>query len=84
MSEVQTRSRKEYRRRTAVESGDDSGYEFAEWLTGQVMESYVKKIHEYCVSMSNCELCTFFNGTCRLNRYPWDWDTNIICDEKRE
>lgn len=74
MSEVYTRNRKRYRQIPTVESGNADGYEFAEWLTGQVMESYVKKISEYCDSMKNCKKCTFYNGTCRLNRYPWDWN----------
>ena len=50
------------------------GDDFARWLTGAYMEEYARKIADYCKSIKNCEDCQFFNGTCRLNRYPWDWD----------
>ena len=74
MSEVYTRNRKRYRQRPTVESSHDIGYEFAEWLTGQVVEGYAYKVQEYCNSMKNCEDCVFYNGTCRLNSRPFYWD----------
>ena len=69
MSEISYRTRKiQYSERSAV------GNDFARWLTGAYMEECAKKIADYCNSIKNCEDCQFFNGTCRLNRYPWDWD----------
>ena len=74
MSEIQTRSRKRYRRRATVAGNDAEGDRFAKWLTDMYIEDYASKISDYCKAQLNCEQCAFFNGTCRLNRYPWDWD----------
>jgi len=74
MSEVYTRNRKRYRQRPAVESSNADGYEFAEWLTGKIVENYAYKITEYCDSIKNCSECQFYNGTCRLNSRPFNWD----------
>lgn len=74
MSDVYARDRNEYRQGITMESDNSDENEFAEWLTGQVMETYAQKITAYCNSKKNCKKCTFFNGVCRLNRFPWDWN----------
>lgn len=74
MSEIQTRSRKRYRKGSTLDSGDITGDQFAEWLTGVYLENYAHKIADYCKAHKTCVTCQFFNGTCRLNRFPSDWD----------
>ena len=61
------------------EQADALGDNFIKWLDGAYAEEYAGKIAKYCNSHTNCETCIFFNGTCRLNRYPWDWDVQRDC-----
>ena len=69
MSEISYRTRKiQYAERSSV------GDEFAEWLTGAFAEEYAKKISDYCKTIRNCKECHFYNGTCRLNSRPFNWD----------
>ena len=78
MSGVYERDRKEYRQGTTLESNNADGDQFAEWLTGAFAEEYASKLSEYCKAHKNCEDCRFYNGVCRLNSYPWDWDMKKI------
>lgn len=68
MSDIYNRERKKRNKEPAV------GDEFAEWLTGVLIEDCASKIADYCKAHKNCETCTFFNGTCRLNLIPCEWD----------
>ena len=71
MSDLQTRGRE-------VNTVDDDGAEFLQWLTGRNVEDYAYKIAQYCETMKNCNDCQFFNGTCRLNNRPYSWDMKPI------
>ena len=53
---------------------DPDGIAVAEWIAGTIAEETAKKLSDYCKAHKNCEDCTFYNGVCRLNRYPWDWN----------
>lgn len=37
-------------------------------------ESAAQYIKEYCLEHKNCQECCFYNGTCRLNNIPTNWD----------
>ena len=62
-----------------MENDDSGANEFLAWMTGAYAESYAYKISEYCKEIKNCESCRFFNGTCRLNMFPFEWDMNKDC-----
>lgn len=44
-----------------------------DYLLSAIYEDYVGKIRKYCLSHRNCETCRFYNGTCRLNNFPFNW-----------
>lgn len=48
--------------------------EFAELLKRIKVEEAVKTISEYCSEHKTCTQCGLFNGVCRLNMTPSDWD----------
>lgn len=74
MSDMEMGNRKRYKHRTALDDCEIAGDQFAEWIKGMTAEKYAKCVSDYCKGMKNCEQCTFYNGVCRLNRFPWDWD----------
>lgn len=76
MSNIYKRSRQRYGQRPAVDSSDFDGLaeNFREWLNGAYAESYALKVSEYCKSFKSCNDCVFYNGTCRLNNFPYNWD----------
>lgn len=76
MSNIYTRSRERYGQRPSVESSNPDG--FIEWLSGAYAESYALKVSEYCKTMKNCVDCQFYNGTCRLRDFPFNWDMEDI------
>lgn len=80
MSNIYTRNRKRYGQGTSLENSDIDGLaqSFAEWMTGAYAESYAYKVAEYCKNLKNCEDCVFYNGTCRINDFPFNWDCKSI------
>lgn len=47
---------------------------YEEYFNGIKAEERAIKIREYCLSHKICDDCVFYIGTCKLNRFPWDWD----------
>lgn len=76
MSNIYTRNRERYGQRSTMESSDIDrlAESFTEWMTGAYAESYALKVSEYCKTMKNCVNCQFYNGTCRLRDFPFNWD----------
>ncbi len=58
--------------------------DFAEFLKRIKVESAVKTISEYCDEHKTCTECGLFNGVCRLNMIPSDWDAHEIIHDGNE
>ena len=57
---------------------------FLENLKRLKVEAAVKTISDYCAEHKNCKECGLFNGVCRLNFIPSDWDAYEIIHDGHE
>ena len=48
--------------------------EFAELLRLRQAEQAMIIIKDYCRSHKSCTICGLYNGSCRVNMIPSDWD----------
>ena len=55
--------------------------EFAELIRQREAEQAILTIKEYCLLHRNCKECGLYNGICRVNQFPFNWDSLI---ERRE
>ena len=55
--------------------------DFAELIRQREAEKAIMTIKEYCLSHKNCTECGLYNGICRVNQFPFNWDSLI---ERRE
>lgn len=51
--------------------------EFVELIKAEALKKHAEFIKEYCEEKKNCEQCAFFNGVCRFNNLPANWDIYI-------
>lgn len=51
---------------------------FWEFVITENMKAHAEAIKEYCESHTNCSGCGMYNGTCRLNNLPSNWDINVL------
>lgn len=54
--------------------------EFAKLIILRQMETAAQRLKEYCLEHKNCKTCGFYNGTCRLNDLPMNWDMKGVSD----
>ena len=47
---------------------------FIEYCRTENIKFYIQKVIDYCNDHKNCAECGFYNGTCRLNNIPSNWD----------
>lgn len=57
--------------------------DFAKLIEIRQMEQAAQRIKEYCLEHKNCKTCAFYNGTCRLNNLPLNWDMKGVSDERK-
>lgn len=48
---------------------------FAELIRQRQAEQAIETIKEYCLSHKNCNECGLYNGVCRVNQFPFNWDS---------
>lgn len=48
-----------------------------EQIKASTMVEHAKYVKEYCECHKTCGKCLFFNGVCRLNNLPCNWDFYI-------
>ena len=48
--------------------------EFSELIRQRQAEQAIEVIKLYCLSHKNCTECGLYNGVCRVNQYPFNWD----------
>lgn len=51
--------------------------DFAELIKQRQAEQAIECIKEYCLMHKNCRECGLFNGVCRVNQFPFNWDAKI-------
>lgn len=49
--------------------------DFAELVRQRSAEQAIETIKDYCLSHRNCGDCGLFNGVCRVNQFPFNWDS---------
>lgn len=47
---------------------------FTELIRQRQAEQAIEVIKEYCLSHKNCRECGLYNGICRVNQFPFNWD----------
>lgn len=54
----------------------ESDYDiFAEMVRQRQAEQAIETIKGYCLTHRNCRECGLFNGVCRVNQFPFNWDS---------
>jgi hypothetical protein len=48
---------------------------FAELIRQRQAEKAIDTIKDYCLMHRNCRECGLFNGVCRVNQFPFNWDS---------
>ena len=48
--------------------------ELLEYIKAEAIKQHAQYIKEYCDEHRTCSDCTFYNGTCRINDLPSNWD----------
>lgn len=48
--------------------------EIVDLIAAEAVKKYADCIKQYCEEHKSCYDCTFFNGTCRINNLPSNWD----------
>ena len=51
--------------------------DFAELIKQRQAEQAIETIKEYCLMHRNCKQCGLYNGICRVNQFPFNWDSII-------
>lgn len=49
--------------------------DFTELVKQRQAENAIDIIKEYCLLHRNCRDCGLFNGVCRVNQFPFNWDS---------
>jgi len=57
---------------------------FIEWVKTENVRLYAEKVKDYCESHKNCGECGFFNGTCRFNNIPANWELTTKLSPERD
>lgn len=55
-----------------------------EYIISAVYERYIVEIRRYCETHKTCIGCRFFNGVCRLNDFPFNWDSLEVRSNEKE
>ena len=48
--------------------------ELLEYIKAEAIKQHAQYIKEYCEEHKTCSDCFLFNGTCRINNLPSNWD----------
>lgn len=51
--------------------------DFAELIMQRQAEQAIETIKTYCQMHRNCTECGLYNGICRVNQFPFNWDSLI-------
>ena len=51
--------------------------ELIEVIKAEAVTKHAEVIKTYCEEKKNCSDCAFFNGACRFNNLPANWDIYI-------
>ena len=51
--------------------------DFAELIMQRQAEQAIETIKTYCLMHRNCKQCGLYNGICRVNQFPFNWDSLI-------
>ena len=51
--------------------------ELIELIKAEAVTKHAEVIKAYCEEKRNCKDCAFYNGACRFNNLPANWDIYI-------
>ena len=55
---------------------------FLEYVKIENLKMHAQYIKDFCNEHKNCEKCGMYNGVCRLNDYPANWDMYELPPDK--